>query len=241
MPAYQSQSCAKSHVGNVRKSNQDAYVCLEEAGVWAVADGMGGHEAGELASSIIAEKLETIGDCADLEGLRVAVVEALELANSELVGMADRFTPGLAAGSTVAVLLIHDDEGMVLWAGDSRLYRLREGHLVQLTRDHSHVQTLIDEKVIQPEDAESHPMAHLITRAVGFNEPLALQSSRLSVQPGDRYLLCSDGLNRVLPDPIIKQHLHAPEIEIAAGSLLTETLEAGAPDNVTIVVVETSK
>jgi serine/threonine protein phosphatase PrpC len=240
MPASQRQSFAVTHVGKVRESNEDSYVCRDELGLWAVADGMGGHEAGGLASRIVAENLECVSECNSLADLKTATRKTLDKANAELIGMADQFTPGLAAGSTVAVLLIRDDKGTVSWAGDSRVYRLGEGKLQQLTRDHSHIQSLIDEDMITPENAESHPLAHLITRAVGFDQPLALQSSDFEVNPGDRYLLCSDGLSRVLSPADMERHMSADDLRGAVTDMLDATLQAGAPDNVTIVAVDRS-
>lgn len=239
MPSQPFKSAAVTHVGKVRETNQDSYVQRDEAGLWAVADGMGGHAAGDLASAAVARALEGMPGDLDLDQALAAVRAALAEANRELIAM----TPGgtdRAPGSTVAVLLIRANEGVVTWAGDSRVYRLRNGRAEQLTRDHSHVQQLVDQNVIGAKEAESHPMAHVITRAVGSDETLRLETARIDISPGDRYLLCSDGLSRVASLDEIEARLGSGEPDAVVDQLLQGALDAGAPDNVTALVVACS-
>ncbi len=238
MPTNQSQSRSRTHVGRVRSSNEDAYLARDDLGLWAVADGMGGHEGGELASRLTIASLESVQSVDSFDRLFQETRSALEKANSELIGMADQFSRGRAAGSTVAVLLLRADRGFVLWAGDSRVYRLRDDILEQLTRDHSHLQALIDDDMITEEEAEFHPLAHLITRAVGFSEPLGLQVMEMEVRPRDRFLLCSDGLNRVVPRSEIENMMKIENLEEAVDAMLNTTLDQGAPDNVTMIAVD---
>lgn len=230
-------SSAASHVGLVREVNEDHYLCRDDVGLWAVADGMGGHQAGELASRAITRHLQQVPACSHLAQLVDRARQALEGANSELTGMEGRFGLARVPGSTVAVLLVRGDEGAVAWVGDSRVYRLRNSSAEQLTRDHSHVQELIDEGVISADETETHPMAHVITRAVGIDPNLNIECAQLKVQPGDRFLLCSDGLSRLLPLAEIEQDLASDDLEQSVKTMLDKALERGAPDNVTIVVV----
>lgn len=225
-------------MGLVREKNEDAFVCRDEVGLWAVADGLGGHADGELASRTAVHCLESVPAEGDLGQLHSAVSEALQQTNAELVGMQAHYGAGFTPGTTVAVLLVGGGEAVVCWAGDSRIYRLRGGSLQQLTRDHSHVQELVDDDVIDAADAESHPLAHVITRAVGIDPWLALESARLDNLAGDRYLLCTDGLSRLLSSGEIRELIENEPREIAVSALLEIALERGAPDNVTIVLVE---
>ena len=231
------KSASASHVGMVRKLNEDAYVVRDNLGLWAVADGMGGHQSGDVASRIVARSLESIAPGGDLVDLVESAKAALEDANRSLVDMADQFDTHRVPGSTVAVLLLSDTGAAVLWAGDSRVYRLRDGHLRQITHDHSHVQELLDQKLINEEDAEKHPMANVITRAIGIHDGVELDILEFDTVPGDRYLLCSDGLSRLLTFNEIERLLRNDDLEEAVQSLMHTALVRGAPDNVTLVSV----
>lgn len=235
MASLRFKSHAATHVGLVRQRNEDAFVCRDPAGLWAVADGLGGHAAGDVASQAVARHLERV-EGSDVAQALDAARGALARANRELNRMDTG--PGGAPGTTVALLLIRGNEGAVAWAGDSRIYRLRGGELRQLTRDHSPVQALVDEEIIAPEDANAHPMAHAVTRAVGIEDTLELESAALEVRDGDRYLLCTDGLSRVLSRGELRDLLATADLRQSVESMLKATLDRGAPDNVTIVVVE---
>ncbi len=231
------ESCAASDVGLVRDKNEDAYLCRDDAGIWAVADGLGGHEAGELASLTVVGSLEHV-PAGDLATMRGDVLHALQRANDDLLAMNAKLDFGLSPGSTVAVLLAHADEGMAIWAGDSRIYRLRADEAQRLTRDHSHVQELVDEGLMEPDDVENHPMAHAITRAIGIDPQLDLESAGFDLAPGDRFLLCSDGLSRLLSDVELFRIGRTASPREAVDTLLQQALDRGAPDNVTVVLVE---
>jgi serine/threonine protein phosphatase PrpC len=163
---------------------------------------------------------------------------AINEANSRLVSMADQYDTALVPGSTVAALLIKDSEAAVVWAGDSRIYRIRNGHAEQITRDHSHVQELVDQQLISPEEAESHPMANVITRAVGIEEQLELDVLNFGVADGDHFVVCSDGLSKLVSLEEILSLTQAAELEEGVQSLLHTALVRGAPDNVTIISVQ---
>lgn len=237
MPDSPFKSAAVTHIGKVRESNQDSYVRRDDAGLWAVADGMGGHAAGDLASAAVARALEGVPGDPGLDEALASTRAALDVANTDLISMARGYTDR-APGSTVAILLIRGKEGVVAWAGDSRIYRLRDECAAQLTRDHSHVQELVDEGVISSAEAESHPMTHMITRAVGTDETLRLETTHIDVLPGDRYLLCSDGLSRVVSLGEIESRMQEPGPRAIVDALLQVALDAGAPDNVTVLAVE---
>lgn len=232
------RSITATHPGMVRKLNEDSLVSRDDAGLWAVADGMGGHQAGDLASQTVKRALEQVPVAPSLSALLQATRKAISEANAELLSLDAQYDPSRVPGSTVAILLIHKDEAAVAWAGDSRIYRLRDGETQQVTRDHSHVQELVDQHLINPEEAESHPMANVITRAVGIEEPVELDVLHFRVAPGDRFLLCSDGLSRLLTLEEIHDQLRSGDQHEAVRSLLHTALVRGAPDNVTIISVE---
>jgi len=200
---------------------------------------MGGHEAGDLASRTVADALEKVAPGNGLDECLAAVRVAIEQANATLIGMEGRPRTGRPPGTTIAALLILGRKAAVAWAGDSRIYRLRAGTAEQITHDHSHVQELLDQGLIASEQAETHPLAHVITRAVGIDEALHLQTARYDIRSGDRFLLCTDGLSRLLSlDEIEDRMRRADNPEEAAHALMQTALDRGAPDNVTVVAIE---
>jgi serine/threonine protein phosphatase PrpC len=227
---------ARTHVGCRRKVNEDSALARPDLGVWAVADGMGGHHAGDVASALVVEALA--GVPAQAPARLLEAQQRLEEANARLVAMGRAGPEARTIGSTVAALLA-DETGavQVLWAGDSRIYRAREGALAQLTRDHSLVQDLVDLGEISPADAQRHPNANIITRAVGADERLNLDAVQDEGLPGDVFLLASDGLTRLIDDPELLAALQADDLDQAADGLLQTCLDRGAPDNVTFVIV----
>jgi len=234
--AITSASC--SHKGNVREINEDACLDRPDVAFWVVADGMGGHEGGALASRMIIEELAQL----DLTGRPSArldsVDDALEGVNRRLYSQAIGGDASAVIGSTVVSLLGFAEHCLMIWMGDSRIYRLRGGVLEQLTRDHSQVEVLIDSGELSPEDAESHPDANVITRAVGGEPILFLDLKIQMLQTGDRYLLCSDGLYKELSVREILQHLAEGDCATASKRLLDAALARECSDNVTIVVVD---
>ncbi|EJK98952.1 MULTISPECIES: PP2C family serine/threonine-protein phosphatase [Pseudomonas] len=231
------KSASKSHVGMVRQVNEDACLDLPENGLWVVADGMGGHAAGDYVSSLIVDSLRSIAAGRSLDEyvaalqsdlLRVNAAVREETANRGVTMM----------GSTVVVLATRDLRGMCLWAGDSRLYRLRDGVLEGISRDHSYVQDLQDSGLLSEAEARVHPRANIVTRAIGVEAQLNLALVELLLVPGDSYLLCSDGLNKTVEDEEIREVLSHDEPGEIASSLVSLGLMRGAPDNITVVVVK---
>jgi serine/threonine protein phosphatase PrpC len=232
------RSTARTHIGAVRQRNEDAVFDRPEIGLWAVADGAGGHERGDYASRRIMELLADID--ATLSGPRLVeqVKTRLALANSELRAKAAAMGPDALICSTVVVLLIESGEASALWAGDSRLYLMRAGCLRQLTRDQSHVQNLVDSGEITRADAPRHPLANIVTNLVGAFDQLALEERRDRLEPGDILLLCSDGLSGVVTEAEIAAVLSASPLSTAADRLIEYALAQNAHDNVSAVVVE---
>lgn len=222
---------SRSASGLVRTRNEDSLVDRAEAGLWAVADGMGGHAGGEHASGLIRRRLEEIDPPRETQSYVARVRSALERADAELRA------GSTGGGSAVVVLLAAGDGLACVWAGDSRIYRWRGGRLERLTRDHSLVEELVASGTLEPEAAHRHPLANRITRAVGVGEPLQLEVMEDRLQPGDRYLLASDGLHGVITDAAIAGWVATPDLAEAADGLMAAVMQAGAPDNVTVVLV----
>jgi serine/threonine protein phosphatase PrpC len=230
--------CAiRTHVGLRRKLNEDSLASIPERGLWVVADGMGGHAAGEVASAMVVEALEVLPAATGLDNLVGKVVGALEEVNRALVELGNLGSEPRTIGSTVVGLAIENAEYRCFWAGDSRAYRLRGGSLTQLTRDHSLVQDLVDAGMLAAEDAEGHPNANVITRAVGAAPAVDIDVIGGGVEPGDVFLIASDGLTRKVDGVEIATVLGSAPIEQAADRLIDLVLERGAPDNVTLVIV----
>jgi serine/threonine protein phosphatase PrpC len=236
LSAWRFRSSATTHPGAVRGHNEDSYVNRPDLGLWAVADGAGGHQAGDVASRIVADALNAVSTGFGPAELLVEVRHRLARAHNALRIEAARRGPGAMIASTIVVLLLRDDYYACLWAGDSRAYMLRGGGFRQLTRDHSFVQKLFDAGEISAVDALHHPAAHIITRAIGA-ENLELDKVTDRLYPGDRFLLCSDGLFKALPERELAELLAADRDE-PAESLLGAALREQADDNVTAVTVE---
>lgn len=230
-------SAAVSDVGNVRKLNEDAFLERPEIGLWVVADGLGGHEAGDMASGLIVESLRKISPSDDLNAMVNDVKERIGDINDRLRMLAHQDEVAVASGSTLAALLASGSQCACVWAGDSRVYRLRDGVLTQLTRDHSELQALIDQGEIQRADAVGYA-SHVITRAVGGVERLVLDLEFLEMRAGDRYLLCTDGLYGDLSKAEIAAELSGDQPDFAAHNLVAQVLSREARDNVTVVVVQ---
>lgn len=235
MTGLRVETGAKSHEGRVRERNEDSFVARERNGLWAVADGMGGAANGDWASAKLIEALEEIRFPLDFDLACAAIAEAIHKANNEIY---DRSVKrGRQMGSTIVTLFVQDQRFVVFWVGDSRCYLLRDGSLHRVSRDHSQVQEMIDRGLIDAKDAEGHPMGHVLARAVGVGENLELDAVQGGIEPGDVFLLCSDGLHGYVPEADIARLLGRGAPEDSAEQLVALTLERGAPDNVTVIAV----
>jgi type VI secretion system protein ImpM len=228
-PALNFRSAAASDVGRVRRINQDSFLERSEIGLWVVADGLGGHSDGEHASRMVCDALADFAPSASFEATIDAARVRMQEVNDHLLFASSRSLLGDRCGSTVVLLLVRGARCAVLWAGDSRVYRWRRGRLEQLTRDHS------------PSDAVGRggpQESHGVTRAVGAHAALALDLHLDHILAGDRFLLCSDGLTRAVPEAQFGVWLENPDIRSAVDGLVEATLAAGAPDNVTALIAE---
>jgi serine/threonine protein phosphatase PrpC len=216
--------------------NEDSLLVREDCSLWVVADGMGGHECGDIASAKVTEALNRLSATDGLDELIDDAILALKQVNHELIELAGSDDGQRSIGTTVVGLAIADGEFRCFWAGDSRAYRVRDGHILQLTRDHSMVQDLIDAGMLRPDEADDHPNSNIITRAVGVARDLRIDTVGGDVRPGDQFLLASDGLTRIVHDQELEAQLTLTPPAAAAENLIETVLSRGAPDNVTLII-----
>ncbi len=225
-------------VGKVRKHNEDSMLERTEAGMWVVADGMGGHDGGDLASQMIVNTLRKIHEGLSLERYIDDVEDSLIEVNKNLIQIASERSKRTTIGSTVVMMLAYENYCVYLWAGDSRLYRLRDNELRQMTTDHSQVEQYVEQGLISREEAAVHPHGNMITRAVGASQSFFLDMGIQEMQKGDRYLLCSDGLTKHTLDFEFEERLGNGSAEDICKELIDLTLDRGAGDNVTAIVID---
>lgn len=228
---------ATTHVGTVRSHNEDALVNRPDLGLWAVADGAGGHARGDVASRMIVEALEAIPPELNAGEMLVEVRQRMTEVDAALRQSQDGEMHEVSA-STVVVLIARGDHFACLWAGDSRAYLLRDGEMTQITRDHSLVQEMVDAGAISADEAERHPSANVITRAVGSDGELDLDKVTSRLEVGDRFLLCSDGLCKTVPEAEMAELLALPGSEGPTDRLVAAALAHQGRDNVTAVAME---
>ena len=239
MSAWHAEGEGASHAGRVRRVNEDRFCARADQGLWAVADGMGGHAHGDWSANAVVQALEGVrldGDDFD-EAVRL-VADAIHSANRRIWSEAQR--RGQQMGSTVVAVLVRERRFAVMWVGDSRAYLLRDGALHLLTRDHSQVQEMVDRGLLSPEEARHHPRLNVLTRAIGVGARLQVDAIADEVEAGDRLLLCSDGLTGMLDDAALARVLSTGAREATLDALLRGALDGGAPDNVTAVLVDVS-
>ena len=225
----------RTDIGKLRKQNEDAAWFDEARAVFAVADGMGGHLAGEVASRMAIEAVQRMAREYERPGI-AALREAVACAHETILAHAQDHIECAGMGTTLSVLWLGENYAYIAHVGDSRIYRLREGSLTQITQDHSLVEELVRAGLITREQARTHPRRNIITRALGThgeNEPDLLVTD---VQDGDVFLLCTDGLTGMVPDDEIERTLRDCGIEAAADRLLALALDAGGRDNVTLIL-----
>lgn len=233
-------STNRTHVGKVRRVNQDALLERPDIGLWVIADGMGGHAAGEIASGLVIESLRDLPTPASLSGFVDTVEDRILGVNAELRSMAAGYR-NRTMGTTVAALLAYAHLAVVLWAGDSRIYRYRERRLERLTHDHALVEDMVGSGMLTRAQAERHPHANLVTRAVGAADDLFLDIDIVELMDKDVFLLCTDGLTKELTDKVIAKTLARDDGEDAIGALITKALEHGARDNTTVITVKVNR
>ncbi|MBN9442565.1 PP2C family serine/threonine-protein phosphatase [Bosea sp. (in: a-proteobacteria)] len=224
-----------SHTGKVRKANEDNFILRPELGLWAVADGMGGHENGALASATVVAALEGVGAAASASDLLAMLEDSVLKANETLREEIRR--RGATMGATLVVLLVHQRHFACVWSGDSRIYLVRAGQITQISRDHTEVQDMVDRGLMTPDEAKRSPRRHVITHAIGVHDMPELDIESGEIADSDVFILCSDGLTEHVADTEILGALEAGSAQAACDALLGLTLERGARDNVTVIIV----
>ena len=237
--ATSSKSTAVSHVGKIRANNQDSGYAGTQ--LFVVADGMGGHAGGDVASAIALKRvMEADRQFASAADAEFALQSALSAANTMLAETVFEHPELTGMGTTVSAILRSGSQIAIAHIGDSRIYLLRDGTLKQITADHTFVQRLVDSGRITPEEAAVHPRRSVLMRVLGdVDAAPEIDTTVFDVLAGDRWLLCSDGLSSYVSDDKIAQALKShPAVRDAADRLVKESLDQGAPDNVTVVVVD---
>lgn len=223
---------AATDIGLAREANEDSY--LAAAPLFVVADGMGGHMAGDVASRLAVEALARLAPQEPS-----ALADAVREANREVHDHAAEQPELMGMGTTITAMLAGPHGADIAHVGDSRAYLLRSGSLTRVTRDHSVVERMVREGRIDPEEADHHPQRSLLERALGVEPDVEVDSYNIATQPGDRIMLCSDGLTTMVDDQQILEILAAePDPEAASQMLITRALEAGGSDNITVVIVD---
>ena len=228
-------SAFRTDVGKVRANNQDAPIVSEKLRLYGVADGMGGHKGGEVASTSARDDL-----LRELEGKTPSVVAlsgAIEEVNRQIYHQQEHDDALTGMGTTLSVLWMSDNFVYIGHVGDSRVYLLRDGEFKQMTLDHSLVEQLVREGVLTEEEAQNHPMRNIITRAIGTDESVEVDVVVEERRKGDLWLACSDGLHGLVDDRQMRDALRQYAPEKAADVLLKAALDAGGRDNVTLVIV----
>jgi serine/threonine protein phosphatase PrpC len=225
-----------THPGKVRTRNEDSHLVRADAGLWAVADGMGGHEAGDVASQLIVGALDTIAATGSAAELLQEAETRILLANRQIIELSRR-RGGAVVGSTVATLLISEEHFACLWAGDSRLYLARGNTIRQITRDHTQLEEMLASGAVTAEEVKHWPN-NVITRAVGVQENPELDIVTGVVEHSDIFVLCSDGLTRHVADQEILQCVSSHDAHASSAALVSLALERGGLDNVTVIVVQ---
>ena len=236
--SYRWWSCGRTDTGRLRRVNEDAYLNLDNIGLWVVADGMGGHARGDVASRLIVDAFRGVDKPPSADAFAELVRKRLSLANERMRNQQPGLQPGEIMGSTVVAFLVYKREWRCLWAGDSRAYLLRDGRLTQITRDHSVAQDMVERGELRQEQAAYHPYANRITRAIGTRNELLLDEYRSHLRDGDTVLLCSDGLNKEVDDEEVEEILAQYDCDDASRELVDLALERGARDNVTVAVIK---
>lgn len=228
-------------IGLVRTSNEDSLLISGNIGLFAVADGMGGHRAGEIASAtalqIVERELISRLNIGDKPG--TALVNSVQEANRAVYEISRRNPELMGMGTTVTACLIRDKEAYLAQVGDSRAYLLRSGAIARLTEDHSLVQELVKKGGISEEQALIHPQRNVLTRALGTESVLEVDLYRIGIGPGDLLLLCTDGLTGyLLPGEMLNTVQESGDLEDAARKLLKKALGCGGADNITIILIK---
>lgn len=224
-----------THVGLRREHNEDTYYADSDLGLWLVADGMGGHENGEVASALARDTL--VREIKAGEPL----ARAIQLADEEIIKHSNRRPQALPMGTTVAAVRVQGNNYEVAWVGDSRVYGAHDGEFKQLSQDHSYVRELVEQGAISAEQARTHPHRNVVTQALGVTDPQSLRVETLTgmLTPGSQLLLCSDGLTEEVDDGDIARVLSRADLSAqeCVDHLILAALDGGGSDNVTVLLL----
>ena len=235
--SYRWWSCCRTTAGRRRSINEDAFLNMDDVGLWIVADGMGGHARGDMASHFVVDAFDGLVKPQSMDEFAGVVKQRLRQANQR---MRDQFSgsgPEQMMGSTVVAFLVFKREWRCIWAGDSRAYLMRNDRLVQITRDHNVAQDMVERGELRQEEATRHPSANRLTRALGTQKEPSLDEYCSFLRDGDTVLLCSDGLIKEVSNREVAMILENSDCEEASQELVDLTLERGARDNVTVAVI----
>lgn len=232
------RSVSRTDCGRQRPVNQDAVFASDAAGLWAVSDGMGGHACGEIASALVIDCLKKIADPSKRLANKEMVKRSLGETNDDLLDRSAARGLKFGMGATVATLGVTGSRYFCLWAGDSRIYRLRANRLKQLTRDHRYVQELIDSGALDAEAARRHRQRNILTRAVGLEDDLIIDECEGEIALDDVFLITTDGVTDVCGDEEIATTLRLQDLNRAADQLVMVCNERGSPDNLSVVLVQ---
>lgn len=233
---FRFDTSSATDVGLVRERNEDNYYNDPDNGVWVVADGMGGHDAGDVASQVIVDLMGTIGRPASADDLLGRVQHRLGKAHDRLKTYAREHRLPIV-GAAVVVLLAYRRHMACIWSGDSRLYQVRDGAIRQVTRDHTELAELMDRGLVSEEEATRWTSRNVITHAVGVHDKLELEAVYGDIREGDVFVLCSDGLYLHVHDLEIATHVQSRRADAAAEALVALALARGGEDNVTVTIV----
>ncbi len=232
------RSAVATDVGTVRSVNEDSVLDCQDKKLWVVADGMGGHDAGDVASRMIVDSLRDLSAPVGLNKYVNNIENRILDVNERLLEYSEIMLDGRTVGSTFVSMVIYDQIGVVLWMGDSRLYQYRGKELKQLSQDHSQVVELLQAGAITEEEAINHPDSNVITRAVGTSEDAYVELDVFNVQLGDTFLLCSDGLYNAVDNEAIATTLDETDPDDVVNKLIEQALQNGASDNVSVIAIK---
>ncbi len=240
LPArFEIQSYGVSHTGHVRMKNEDSILVNADQSIWTVADGMGGHQAGDFASQTITENLAQFEQQASLDANILLLEENLLRSNAMIRNKSRALGRNSTIGSTVVCVYVWDHYLFTFWAGDSRLYRYRQNKLERLTEDHSFVEELVKMGKIRADEAESHPASNVVLKAIGIEEHLRIDFDYFDMEDGDIYIACSDGLYKDLKETEIAATVgdFSQDMKGLSETLLAFSLDAGGTDNTSIITL----
>ena len=233
-------SFGKTHVGMKRSHNEDAFYRNDEIGLYIVADGMGGHKAGEIASNMAVDSIKNY-ILNQKKAAEQSIVDAIYVANNLIFKSAAANAHYNGMGTTIVSMAFNSTGAMLCHVGDSRAYLMTRGKLERLTEDHTYVNEQFKTGLITEEQMETHSMRNVLTRSLGFSEQIKIASQKLNIHAGDRYLLCSDGLSHMVADHVIAELGSIPDAVHAVSTLIEVANTNGGDDNITVIIIDVTE